>query len=446
MEDQETPANTSPVTGQDPQAIQPVANAATGPAKGKGQQAPNNRPAGAGGQGKGAQGKGPAAPLPAPQVIVRPLAPAARASKRHWGVMGAFVGIVIAPVVATALYMYGVAQDRYASTMAFTVRSEEGAAASDLLGGLSLGLSGGGTGNDSDILYEFIHSQEIVRAIDAELDLRTKFSQGHDRDPLMTFDPSGTIEDLTAFWERMLRLSYDGSSGLMEIRVLAFTPEQAQEIAKAVLAESTRKINALSDQAREDATRYASEDLTRAEERLRDVTEKMMTFRITNEIVDPQADIQGQMGLLATLQAQLAEALIEFDLISDAGSNDPRIAQAQRRIDVIQARIDDERNKFGATAPETGGSSYAQTIAEYERLTADRLFAEQAHMAARTAFEASQAEAQRQSRYLAAYIQPTLAERADFPQRGLTVGMVALFAFLLWAIGSLAYYALRDRR
>jgi len=38
-----------------------------------------------------------------------------------------------------------------------------------------------------------------------------------------------------------------------------------------------------------------------------------------------------------------------------------------------------------------------------------------------------------------------LAERAEFPQRALIVGVVALFSFLMWSILSLIYYSLRDR-
>ena len=39
-----------------------------------------------------------------------------------------------------------------------------------------------------------------------------------------------------------------------------------------------------------------------------------------------------------------------------------------------------------------------------------------------------------------------MAEQSQFPQRGLIVGLVALFSFLLWSILSLVYYSLRDRR
>ena len=50
-----------------------------------------------------------------------------------------------------------------------------------------------------------------------------------------------------------MRISYDQSTGLIELRVLAFDPVMAQQVAQAIVSESQDMINALSKQAREDA-------------------------------------------------------------------------------------------------------------------------------------------------------------------------------------------------
>ena len=378
-----------------------------------------------------------------------PAARVARLRKRHSGLMLAFVVIVILPVLTSAFYLYTFAADQYASSLGFTVRSEDVSSASDILGGLGSTL-GSSSSRDTDILYEFIRSQELVATIDARIDLHTLYSKERGRDPLLAFAPGGTIEDLTRYWQRMVRISYDAGAGLMELRILAFTATDAKAIAEAVQDESSKMINGLSTIAREDATRYAGEELERAEARLRQAREALTAFRVANQIVDVTADIQGQMGLLNTLQAQLASALIEFDLLSNtqgaSRETDPRLVQAQRRIEVIEARIDDERRKFGSggQGPGPDGESYATTVAEFERLTVDREFAERAYLAALSAYDGARAEANRQSRYLAAYIRPTLAERAEFPQRSLLIGLVALFSFLTWAIAGLVFYSLRD--
>ena len=381
-----------------------------------------------------------------PQLVVRPLATKAKRKPRHWGLFCAFLIIVLMPVATTWWYLAERAVPQYASTIAFTVRSEDVSSATDILGGLAPSFGGGGT-TDSDILYEFIRSQALVRQIDALVNLREFYSDHVGQDPIFGFDPTGSIEDLTAYWQRMVRISYDSGSGLMALRVLAFDPNEARMIADAIFVKSTEMINDLSAVAREDATRYAREDLELAVERLKQARESLTAFRISSEIVDPSADIAGQMGLLNLLQSQQVEALIEFDLLNNSTrEGDPRLEQARRRIEVIEDRIREERRKFGVGGSNSEDESYAETIAEFERLAVDREFAEQAYAATLSAFDAARAEANRQSRYLATYIQPTLAERSEFPNPTLIISIVSLFSFLGWAILGLAFYALRDRR
>lgn len=384
-------------------------------------------------------------PAPIAQVVVRPLAAPARAKKRHRGLVFAFVAMVLLPIALSASYLYLVAKDQFASNVGFTVRSEELTSASDLLGGLT---NMGGNTHDIGILYAFLHSQELVATLDAALDLSGHYSENWPADPVFAYDPDGTIEDLTDYWERMLKLSLDSGTGMMQIEVLAFDPQMAQRIAQALLDESSRIINSLSETARADATSFASDDLDKAQQRVIDAREALTAFRIANQIVDPTADIQGQMGLLNTLQTQLAEALIDYDLLlSTTREDDPRLDQMLKRVAVIEERISQERQKFSASADNAGTSqSYATVLQEFERLNADLGFAETSYTAARTAYEAALTEAQRQSRYLATFVHPTLAEQAEYPRKELIVGLVALFSFLTWAIASLVYYSLRDRR
>ncbi len=369
--------------------------------------------------------------------------PAARTG-RHWGILASFILLVLAPLVVSGWYLYARAADQYASKVGFSVRQEEFNSPVDMLGGIAR-LSGNSS-SDTDILYKYIQSQELVAAVDRDLDLRRIYSKA-ENDPVFAFDPSGSIEDLVDYWRRMVKISYDPGTGLIELRVNAFTPEDARAVAQAIFEKSAVMINELSAIAREDATRYAREELYRAEAQLKAAREALTRFRSRTRIVDPAADIEGQMGLLTTLQQQLAEALIQKDLLLETTrANDPRLAQANRRIEVIENRIEEERRKFGVGGEGADGEDYATLIAEFERLSADREFAEQAHVAARAAYEAALADAQRKSRYLAAYIKPTLAETPQYPQRAMLLGLVALFLLSFWAVGLLIYYSLRDRR
>ena len=372
----------------------------------------------------------------------------ARMRRRHWGLVASFVLIVLAPLVTVGFYLFKVAQDQYASTTGFTVRQEEGRTATDLLGGLAqFGGVAGGTG-DSDILYEFILSQALVARIDNRLDLVGHYAAHHADDPVFTLSPDAMIEDLLAFWQRMVRLSHDQSTGLIELRVLAFSPDMAQGIARNILSESQILINDLNATARADTIRLADADLAAAVERLREAREALTGFRIRTQIVDPESDLQGRMGVLNNLQQQLAEALIEFDLLAENTNNasDPRLVQAQNRIAVIQVRIMEERATFTLQNVGSGQQDYPTLMAEYEGLVVDREFAEESYRAARTALDIARANANRQSRYLAAYIQPTLPQTAEFPRRTIILALIGLFLFMTWATLALVYYSIRDRQ
>ncbi len=377
-------------------------------------------------------------------TVLRPPAEPTRPRVRHMGVFGTFLLGVVLPFALAAWYLFAVAVEQYASTVGFSVRKEEVASPIELFGGIADVASTGSS--DSDILYEFIQSQEMVAALEARLGLSGLFSKP-DFDPVFAYDPTGTIEDLLEYWSRVVRISYDTSTELIEVRVLAFTPEDARDIATAIFDESALLVDELSAIAQADTITFAKDEVDRAVERLKSAREAMTEFRSRTQIVDPSADLQGQMGLLSTLEQQLAEALISADLLRESTrASDPRITQAERRIEVIEARIEDERRKLGVGAGAGAGEDYATLLAEYERLAVDRQFAEQAYTAALATYDQALAEARRKSRYLAAYIRPTLAEASKFPKIEELLAITGFVLLAAWGICVLIYYSVRDRR
>ena len=376
-----------------------------------------------------------------------PMARPAQMRRRHWGLLASFVLMVLAPLAAVVFYLWAVAEDQYISTAGFTVRSQESSGATDILGGVA-NFAGNTTASDSDILYEFIQSQEMVEAVDKTVPLRPHYSQRWPDDWAFSLWPDATLEQMIWYWQRIVGISYDSGSGLIEVQAVAFDSETAREITRAIVTESQIRINELNEQAREDAMRYAREDLDEALERLKGAREALTQFRTRTRIVDPAADIQGRMGVMNNLQQQLAEALIEYDLLrGTVGGSDPRLTKAKQHIDVIRERINIERQTFTSTNTDTGavGEDYPSLISEFERLTVDLEYAEETYRAALTTLETARAEATRQSRYLATYIKPTRAQESEYPDRYLLSGLAGLFLLLTWSILALIYYSIRDR-
>ncbi|MBA3324178.1 MAG: hypothetical protein H0T41_02480, partial [Rhodobacteraceae bacterium] len=361
---------------------------------------------------------------------------------RHWITLLSFALIVLAPLAATTLYLYTRAADRYHSDVAFSIRSEEGgAAAAGLIGAIT--SIGAGSASDADILFEYVRSQSIVEAIDAELDLRAIYARA-DNDPVFTLAEDAPVEDLVAHWRRMVDVAFETSAGIIHARAQAFLPEDARAIATAILAMSSALVNQLSEQARADAIRFAQDELAEAEENLRAQRQRLSEFRRSNRIVDPSGDVAGQSGLLNALQAELAQALVERDmLLSFVGDDDQRVIQANRRITAVEGRIEAERASLGVSGVE---GALPDVVGRYEELLVDLEFANTSYTQALAGLAAARAEARRQSRYLAPHVEPTFAESALYPRRALFAGLVGLFLLLGWGALMLVFYNVRDNR
>ena len=375
--------------------------------------------------------------------------PPARLRKRHWGAFFSFGLMVLLPMLVAGWYLWERAADRYVSNVAFSVRSADTSSAMQLLSGL--GQLGSSSSSDTDILYQFIQSQELVSKIDANIDLRQIWSRADPAlDPIYAFHAPGTIEDLMRYWPRMVKVYNTQGAGILNVAVQAFSPEDARLIAQQIYDNSSDMINALSVIARNDATRYARDDRDEAVARLKEAREAVTLFRNRTQIVDPTASVQNQMGLLSSLQAQLAETLINQAILKDSvPADDPRVVQADRRIQVIRAQIADEQKNLGIGVASSGTSqsgAFADLVGEYERLTVDLQFAEETYTAAMSAYDAAAAESRRQTRYLAAHIQPTLSEASEQPRRVTLLFLTTMFAFLFWAVSLLVFYSLKDRR
>ncbi|MDO5646873.1 hypothetical protein [Paracoccus sp. (in: a-proteobacteria)] len=367
----------------------------------------------------------------------------AQLARRHVGLGVAFFVCVLLPVAISGWYLFNRAADQYASYVGFSVRSESGSSPADLVSGLGsiVGASTNST-SDTDILYKFIQSHDLVERVNTRMDLRHIWSKAPD-DPVFGYRGHGSLEDLVLEWNRKIRIYYD--SGMIDLRVLAFDPHDAQQIAQAILEESGLLVNQLNDVAREDTLRYSRDELERAQERLRQARQEITQFRNQYQLVDPTADVQGQVGVVSSLQQQLAEQLVSLGMLqANVQARDPRIDQTKLRIDIIREQIEAERQKFGSDTQD--GQTLSELVGKYEILAVDREFAERSYTAALAAHDSARAEAARQSRYVAPYVRPTLAQTPEFPERSRLLFIIAGFLIVMWVIGVLVYYSLRDRR
>ncbi|MEM7188121.1 MAG: hypothetical protein AAF439_00795 [Pseudomonadota bacterium] len=362
------------------------------------------------------------------------------------GILG-FLVLVVLPVGLAAWYLWEHAADRYASRAGFSIRSSESSAPVEIFGAITQ-LGGGTAAADAQILYDFIQSQQMVEKIRERTRLNLKFARAA-RDPLFHLPPHRPVEDMVDHWNHMVDVAIDPSTGLISIEVRAFTPDDAQEIAQAILTESIELVNHLSEDARTELVRATATELEGTEQRLRDIRARLRTFRDIEQEVDPTENARVALALVATLEEEQAKAQVRLDELSDLlDPQAPRIQSLKRRIKTLEEQIADHRLRLGNGGESADGDQRAlsDVVGDYEELVVDREFAEQAYTVALAAHQNALAEAHRRHRHLAVHIAPTLSQEPEYPNKPLWMVAVVLLALAIWMVVVLIAGNFRERR
>ena len=389
----------------------------------------------------------------APEAGAKPLTgtseapPIARRARFPWFAVLTFLLLVGGPMGAGVWYLEERAGPRVASRTAFSIRSNDDAMPMEIFGAITR-LSGSSAATDAQILYDFIQSQQIVRGVAARIALEDMYAK-EPQDFLFTLKKGQPVEDLLEHWMWMIDVAIDPSTGLLSVEARAFSADDAQAIAAAILEESIELVNRLSDGARADLVRATARELKDAETRLRDIRAQVRSFRDKEQEVDPTLNAQATLALVAALEEDRARAQVKLeDVIGVLDPEAPQIRALRRRIATLDRRIAEERTRLGTRAPASAGGDrpLSEVVGKYEELLVDREFAEQAYTVALANHQQAQVEARRRHRHLAVHIRPTLSDKAEYPDRPILILTAALLCLTLWSIVNLVVGNVAERR
>ncbi len=369
--------------------------------------------------------------------------PASRRKFRSGSIISFFL-MVIMPFLTSVVYYTGIASDQYRSETLFSVR---GTTTSPLaaLGMLSLPGAAAQSG-DSYVVTEYIRSQQIVADIleQTGLDVRRKFA-GHEIDWLYRIDRDNPITKFVEYWRWMSAVEFNSTTGVITFKVDAFSAEDAQQIAKAVLKASDKLVNTLSENAKQQVIASAAEEVRRTEERLNEARQAVEGLRNKEQIIDVTGTAQIEQSLLGELQKQELELKARRSSIAKMAANSPIVKDLDSRIAVIQDQIEAQKSKVGTgTTTASNAKNISSLATEFQQLLAAQEFAEKAFIAAQSALETATQEARKQERYLAVVVEPTLADYSMYPKRFANIIMVLFGSFVIWLLAYLLAMSIRD--
>ena len=356
-----------------------------------------------------------------------------------------FILIVAIPSVAAAIYYLILAAPLYVSEARFVVRARSESAGP---GGLGLALASVGVDigqgqTDAFEVHEYMVSRDAVADLQRRLDLRAVLARPG-ADFLARFPrpfESHSFESLFNNYQRFVTVGYNATTGISTLRVEAFRPEDAAAVSTALLDGGEALVNRLNDRAAQDAIAEAQREVVEAEARSLQAQVALTEFRNREQLIDPTSSSNLGLSLVSQLEGQLAG--LRADRASQAALT-PQSAELpilDRRIAAFEAQIVAEQARIAGQT-----NSLAPKIGEYERLTLERDFADKTVATADAALEEARVDARRKQLYLERVVYPNIPDKAERPQRWVSLLMVLVTTLVAWAIVVLAIAGLREHR
>ena len=358
-----------------------------------------------------------------------------------------FFWLVLVPTLCTAVYLTVVASKEYVSEARIVVRSgTPDPTANDPISAAASAMKGVGaiqsaSQQDAYIVTNYIEGRSIIDHLGGPAAIFDLYSRST-VDWLSRLAPDANFEAVWKYWRSKVTATLDTPSGIIILQARAFEREEAEDLAKKILAASERLVNEMSDRARGDALGRAQAEFTKAKERVQATQQDLLYFRNNSQLLDPMLSAGSANDVLTGLiRDKLA---LENEIATTKGSvsaSSPVQRIQQARLTSLNEQID---KLMASLTSQSSNKALSVQLAKYEELQLEVKFAERIYEISAAALERAHQEVERQQLYVFTVVKPTTPGQAAYPRPILDTLLVFVWATVLWSILALMIVGIRD--
>jgi capsular polysaccharide transport system permease protein len=352
------------------------------------------------------------------------------------------LALIALPLLASAMYLYAFAADRYQSEAVITVK-QSGDQPVGLAGLASIfQVSGASAHADLLLLQTHILSMDMLQTVDGRLGLRKAWSAPR-LDVLLRLSENASTDDFLEYWRDRVEARYDDTTGLLTLRTQGFTADQAHQVNQAVVQASEAFINQISQRLAREQMGFAAQELATASDKFRRAKAKMLAFQEKHRMLDPTAQAQATTALTLELQSRLTK--LEADLRAAQSYMDEHSYQVKAMRQQAEALREQMAVEAARGTTDAKGATRLSTLAgDFRELEIEVNFAEQAYKSATLSMETARLESMRKIKSLVLVASSTKPEESAFPRRAYDLLALALAFSLVFGIVRLLVTTIED--
>jgi len=351
----------------------------------------------------------------------------------RWLAIVSFALVVGAPSVVGAAYFFVIASDQYVSEADFVVSS----ASSPMPDGVAsfTGMPALAIFQDTQIVTNYIHSRAALEKLDQSLHLRRLYSEPG-VDFFARLNPKKPIEQFLKYWSKMSDVGIVMPAGFVQLKVRAFTPQEAHDITQATVDICESLVNELNARMNSDAVANATQELERASKRLGKALQALETARNQSGILETSKSADALLllvrdtksGLLA-MQGQY-EAQLRYVLPTA-----PQMRELSSRIEVTKKQLAEIEAKLTSTGSvDSSDPTLSQSMTKFGELDVERTVAEQLYAGAAASLEGARINAENKMMYFKTFVSPVVPQESTYPRRGLYSFLLFTTCLAVWGL------------
>lgn len=362
-----------------------------------------------------------------------------------WGPIS-FVICVVLPAAACLIYLALFSTPQYVSEARFVVRGNLERLAIESIG-QAAALSALNNSQEAHVVADYVRSPSIVADLSREHDLRRIFTS-RTLDLLWRLPQNASSDELVRYWQRMASAEVDATTGIITVRIRAFSPEQARTLTRSVIELSEKLVGNFTQSMRAERLEQAQADSRAAKQEMDSLLALLEEERGRQDTLDPFLAATTLATLASTLRderATLVAARTAAAARLEAAA--PTLALADERIRALDEQI--EAVLAAATQAKARPSSASDLLSAsnlFDILQTRRELVTRRVTRAETALVQTRQEANRQQVYIDIFMEPTLGEMKTYPEPLWTTMILAASLIAIWSIAALYAETIGNRR
>ena len=334
------------------------------------------------------------------------------------------------PIALGMFYQLVIAAPRYVSESEFMVRT----LGSSDMGNIATLLTDQKVTRASDETYAvsaYMTSRDAVDTLVKNDRLRDILGapQADFINRFPNFFTRDTRERLYWHFQNFVSLDVSSESGIAKLEAIAFTPQDALALNKAMLRNAEDFVNKLNNQIFSDSLALAAAEVESLKAKFTEIEARLTAYRNTQNVLDPNKEVSDTLTRIGALMTKLSQTESEMAQTTTLTPRSPQLAAMASEAAALRDQITAERARMAGDQ-----GSLAGKFAEFDRIVLDRTLASKQLEAALAQYDKSRADATRQHFYLQTVVDPESPDMPTRPRRLLNIAGIIAGSLCLYSI------------